>query len=162
MNVLIVADRVNGKAYTDIINKLKNTKTIGVINTVSQTLVTEIGTRYTPNAIIIDTAVDYNNLLPQITEQIGNTYNYIKIVVLAEADESRIFPSASVIKGAISSAKLAQILESTGDNVVTGIDNESKEVPKPVEKAPKKTPTRSRKKLRTRKRGKTLNLIRYC
>lgn len=62
MNVLIVADRVNGKAYTDIINKLKNTKTIGVINTVSQTLVTEIGTRYTPNAIIIDTAVDYNNL----------------------------------------------------------------------------------------------------
>lgn len=64
---------------------------------------------------------------------------------MAEADESRIFPSASVIKGAISSAKLAQILESTGDNVVTGIDNESKEVSKLVEKAPKKTPTQKPK-----------------
>ena len=37
---------------------------------------------------------------------------------------------------------------------MTGIDNESKEVPKPVEKAPKKTPTRKPKKIKNKKKRK--------
>lgn len=116
MNVLIVADKVNGKAYAEIINKVHNTKVIGIVNSISERFISDLGNRYTPNVVIFDTAVDYSNSLPYITQTIGNTYSYIKTIVLAEADESRVFPSASVIRGAISSKDIDEMLTKINSN----------------------------------------------
>lgn len=155
MNVLIVADKVNGRAYADIINQVHNTKVIGIVNKISDSFITDLGTRYTPNVVIFDTAVDYNNSLPKITQTISDTYSYIKIIILAEADESRFFPSASVVKGAISSKDIDEMLTKINKNYDSNGSEPTEElcnrVSQPAHRADIKVKTVKQKKQKVKK-----------
>lgn len=111
MNVLIIADKSNGKIYTEIINKAPNTKVIGIINSISDSFISDLGNKYTPNVVILDTAVENNNNFPAVTQTIGRTYSFVKIIVLAEANDNRDFPSAAyVVRGSISSKNIIDML----------------------------------------------------
>lgn len=111
MNVLIIADKSNGKIYTEVINKAPNTKVIGIINSISDSFISDLGNKYTPNVVILDTAVENNNNFPAVTQTIGRTYSFVKIIVLAEANDNRDFPSAAyVVRGSISSKNIIDML----------------------------------------------------
>lgn len=112
MNVLIIADKSNGKIYTEIINKAPNTKVIGIINSISDSFISDLGNKYTPNVVILDTAVENNNNnFPAVTQAIGRTYSFVKSIVLAEANDNRDFPSAAyVVRGSISSKNIIDML----------------------------------------------------
>lgn len=130
MNVLIIADKSNGKIYTEVINKAPNTKVIGIINSISDSFISDLGNKYTPNVVILDTAVENNNNFPAVTQTIGRTYSFVKIIVLAEANDNRDFPSAAyVVRGSISSKNIIDMLSDINRKYNTPHDDIDGSVP---------------------------------
>lgn len=144
MNLLIVCNKSDVKTYETVIKSAPNTSVLGAVTRLTPDFLSELGSKYNPHAVVVDTSVSVKNTeIDDVIEKISLHYPYMKILVLTDENDSKSYPSYCTVKGFISSVELKRLLEkmSSGENYTSERKNANRtDTPQPTGAAEEKTP----------------------
>ena len=144
MNLLIVCNKSDVKTYETVIKSAPNTSVLGAVTRLTPDFLSELGSKYNPHAVVVDTSVSVKNTeIDDVIEKISLHYPYMKILVLTDENDNKSYPSYCTVKGFISSVELKRLLEkmSSGENYTSERKNANRtDTPQPTGAAEEKTP----------------------
>lgn len=144
MNLLIVCNKSDVKTYETVIKSAPNTSVLGAVTRLTPDFLSELGSKYNPHAVVVDTSVSVKNTeIDDVIEKISLHYPYMKILVLTDENDNKSYPSYCTVKGFISSVELKRLLEkmSSGENYTSERKNANRtDTLQPTGAAEEKTP----------------------
>lgn len=150
MNVLIMANKPDGKSYQNILKSAPNTSVLGVVNTLNSKLLSNIKSRYNPHILLIDESVNIpkQDKLSSYLTDLKEVYPHCQIILFSEHkplyDGLGLY---AIISGTITNLELVELIENAPVNntehsyVSTNYYSNKEKVSHNIEKTPKQKKT---------------------